>query len=148
MASSGTFCPRPCCEKISKHTWHSHGLPVTGRRGCHHKGAPDQAPGVPFARLWQPDHLVLRVKATTLTALAEVIVRADKTLVSRSNHLTTGSLWSRAGKMEVIFCSRSLNLDAVSSFNTNLRVSSSFSWIKVTLKERVILNFLICFLIP
>merc|ERR1719278_2378165 len=59
--------------------------------------------------------------------------------LSSSNQLITGSLWSRAGKMELIFCWRSLNLDAVSSFNTNLRVSCASSLIKVTLKERDIL---------
>ena len=57
-----------------------------------HKGAPDQAPGVPFAGLRQPDHLVLGVKAPTFTVFAEVKVRTGKTLVAWSEYRSVAAV--------------------------------------------------------
>merc|ERR1712018_581058 len=96
-----------------------------------------------------PPSLTLSLKTGPVMAARASFISSSLAILpsspSLSIQLTTGFLWSRTGKMEVIFCSISLNLDAVSSFKTNLRVSCSFPWIKVTLKEMDILNLVFCF---
>ena len=42
--------------------------------------------------LWQPDHLVLGVHATSLTGFAEVVVSTDQTIVSRSKNRSVATV--------------------------------------------------------
>merc|ERR1711963_849957 len=48
--------------------------------------------GNSLARSRQPDHLVVRMETSSLTSCTHVVVRADKALVSRSNHWTVAAI--------------------------------------------------------